>query len=417
MNRQPYETPPKWWAPQMNPWLVRMFRGQINRTLKHSQRITQIDVQGANHIRQAIEQGAGVLVTPNHSFHYDSYVLIEAAHRVGRPFHFLTAWQVFQMSTLYERWVLQVHGCFSINREANDLQAFKQSVEVLRESPYPLAVFPEGDIYHHNDRVKPFRDGAAAIAMSAAKKGPRKIVAIPCGVKAFYVKDPTPELEGLMSRLEESLHWRPRKSWSLPDRLYKFAEAILALKEIEHLGRPHGGSVVERSNRLAITILERLEKKHGLTNKAGAIAERVKELRRAVIKAMEQDDASEDLRQQLAHDMDDLFFVIQLFSYPGDYVAENPTIERIAETLDKFEEDILKADFPGIRGERQVVLRFGEPLEVPAERGGRDSVAQWTDLLERRVQDLLDQINAERPGGGVQSLVETKRVGETVAAK
>jgi 1-acyl-sn-glycerol-3-phosphate acyltransferase len=146
MNRQPYQTPPQWWAPQMNPFLVRLFRRRINRTLTYSQKITNIDVQGVEHVQRAIDEGAGILVTPNHSFHYDSYVLIEAAHRVGRPFHFMTAWQVFQMSTTYERWVLQVHGCFSINREANDLQAFKQGVEILRESEHPLAIFPEGDI-------------------------------------------------------------------------------------------------------------------------------------------------------------------------------------------------------------------------------------------------------------------------------
>lgn len=396
MNRQPYATPPQWWAPQMNPWLVKLFRRRINRTLTYSQKITKIDVQGSEHVQQALAAGAGVLITPNHSFHYDSYVMIEAAHRVGRPFHFLTAWQVFQMSTSYERWVLQVHGCFSINREGNDLQAFKQSIEVLRESEFPLVVFPEGDIYHHNDRVKPFRDGAAAAALSAAKKGPRKIVIVPCGVKAYYVQDPTAELEALMTRLEESLHWRPRKHCSLNDRLYKFAEAMLALKEIEYLGRPHGGSVVERSNRLAVSVLERLEQRHAITAKAPAFPERVKELRRVVIKALEQEGLSEGDRRQLADDLDDLFFVIQLFSYPGDYVSERPTIERIAETLDKFEEDVLRLDSPNIRGERHVTVRFGEPLEVPVERGSRDAVAQWTGMLEKKVQGLLDEMGNER---------------------
>jgi len=398
MNRQPYQTPPQWWAPQMNPFLVRLFRRRINRTLTYSQKITNIDVQGVEHVQRAIEEGAGILVTPNHSFHYDSYVLIEAAHRVGRPFHFMTAWQVFQMSTTYERWVLQVHGCFSINREANDLQAFKQGVEILRESEHPLAIFPEGDIYHHNDRVKPFRDGAAAIAMSAAKKGPRKIVVVPCALKALYVQDPRPELEALMTRLEEEIHWRPRQGLPLNDRLYKFAAAMLALKEIEYLGRPYGGSVVDRSNRLAVSVLERLEKKHGVAPQVATdqsmISERVKELRRVVIKAIEQEGPSTAGRERLRDDMDDLFFVIQLFSYPGDYVAERPTIERIAETLDKFEEDLFKLDCPGIRGERRVTVRFGEPIVVPAERSGRDAVAQWTDMLETKVQELLDGLNA-----------------------
>jgi hypothetical protein len=241
------------------------------------------------------------------------------------------------------------------------------------------------------------------MAMSAAKKGPRKIVVIPCALKAFYVKDPSAELEALMTRLEEEIHWRPRKGLPLNDRLYKFAEAMLALKEIEYLGRPHGGSVVERGNRLAINVLERLEKKYGVippaTTDHGMISERVKELRRAAIKALENKQLSPDEQILLKNDMDDLFFVIQLFSYPGDYVAEHPTIERIAETLDKLEEDILKLDFPNIRGERHVTLRFGEPLVVPAERSGRDAVAQWTDMLEKKVQGLLDDINAERGAG------------------
>ena len=114
-----------------------------------------------------------------------------------------------------------------------------------------------------------------------------------------------------------------------------------------------------------------------------------------MIKAIEQEGTSPEAKSKLAADLDDLFFVIQLFSYPGDYVAERPTIERIAETLDKFEEDVLRADFPGIRGARRAVVRFGEPIPVPKEREARDAVEKWTDLVESRVQGLLDEINAK----------------------
>jgi hypothetical protein len=133
-----------------------------------------------------------------------------------------------------------------------------------------------------------------------------------------------------------------------------------------------------------------------VANRGGIIPERVKEVRRAVIKALEQEGTSATAKSKLAADLDDLFFVIQLFSYPGDYVAERPTIERIAETLDKFEEDVLRADFPGIRGTRRAVVRFGEPIEVPKEREARDAVEKWTDLVESRVQGLLDEINGVR---------------------
>jgi hypothetical protein len=380
----------------MTPWLVRLWRPLINRTLRRDMKIVELDISGTEHVQHALKDGAGVLITPNHSFHYDSYVLIEAAHRVGRPFHFLSAWQVFAMSKWFEQLVLQWHGCYSINREGADLAAFKTSVEILRSSPHPLVIFPEGDIYHNNDRVTPFRDGAAAIAMSAAKKADRPVVCIPCGLKCFYLDDPSEELQRLMSRLEESVHWRPRTDQPLAERIYRFAECALALKEYEHLGQPQIGTVRERALGLSDRLLARLEAKHGVPNKGGIIPERVKEVRRGVIKAIEQDGATPESVQKLAADMEDLFLAVQLFSYPGDYVSEQPSIERIAETLDKFEEDVLKADYPGVRGTRKAMLRFGEPIPVPKERTAEVTVESWTDLVESRVQELLDQINTAR---------------------
>jgi len=168
---------------------------------------------------------------------------------------------------------------------------------------------------------------------------------------------------------------------------------MLVLKELEHLGQPGHGPVNQRAKELADRLLARLEARHQVPNKGGIVPERVKEVRRAVIKAVEQDGRAPEAKAQLAADMEDLFFVIQLFSYPGDYVAERPTIERIAETLDKAEEDVLRVDFPSIRGTRRAVVHFGEPIPVPKEREAKGAVEQWTDLVEGRVQKLLDEIN------------------------
>src|SRR5262245_48236962 len=99
----------------MSPWLVRLWRPMVNRDLARGQKIVELDIRGIERVQKALADGAGVLITPNHSFHYDSYVLIEGSHRVGRPFHFLTAWQVFAMSNWQTRMMLQWHGCFSIN--------------------------------------------------------------------------------------------------------------------------------------------------------------------------------------------------------------------------------------------------------------------------------------------------------------
>ena len=263
MNRQPYQVSPQRWDHKLTPWIVRLLRPLIRRDLKR-QNIKSIEVRGMEHCQRALAEPAGILITPNHSFHYDSYVLIEISHRLHRPFHFLTAWQVFDMGRPFDRWMLQRHGCYSINREANDVQAFKTSVEILQKSNHPLVIFPEGDIYHHNDRVSPFRDGAAAIALSAAKRSDRPVLAVPCAVKAFYLSNPKPELSQLMTRLEETLHWRPNKHLGLADRIYRFAEGLLTLKELEYLNQPQSGDISARVQSLASIVLSRVENKYQL---------------------------------------------------------------------------------------------------------------------------------------------------------
>ncbi len=374
----------------MTPWLVRAWFPLMHREMFRVAKIAQVQIRGDEHVQKALQSGTGVLITPNHSFHYDSYVLGHAAHQIGRPFHFLTAWQVFAMSTPFQRWVMQRHGCFSIDRETADLGAFKRSVEILRSHPCPLAIFPEGDIYHTNERVMPFREGAAAIALSAAKRADRPIVAIPAAIKCRYIDDPTPGLLELMDRLETAVHWRPRPDLSLTVRIYRFAAGLLALKELEYLGQPQPGTVPQRTRSLAHQILEAKEQRFAINRRADSIPERVKELRREFIQRLERPDLDANSHGELKRDMEDLFLVIQLYSYPGDYVAENPSIERIAETLDKFEEDVLKVKYPKSRGTRHATVSFGEAIPVPAERGSRDAVAHLTNQLEHHVQALLN---------------------------
>ena len=77
--------------------------------------------------------------------------------------------------------------------------------------------------------------------------------------------------------------------------------------------------------------------------------ERVKAVRQQIITRLTELPADDPLRRQGEQDLEDVFLVVQLFSYPGDYVAQQPTVERLAETLDKFEEDILHVKTAGIR--------------------------------------------------------------------
>ncbi len=395
MNQQPYAIPPRWWEPKLTAWFVRASRWHRRRQLEKHQRIIRVETRGQEHVQRAVSAGAGVLITPNHSAHYDSNALYVAADSFDQPLYFMTAWQVFAMSSAWERWAMQRLGCFSIDRESNDRQAYRQAMEILRTAAHPLVVFPEGDIYHVTDRVTPFREGAAAVALAAARRATRPVLVIPCGIKFWYVEDPTDKLAQLMQQLEQRLLLSPQPKLPLRDRILRFAEALLALKEIDYLGANQSGGLRDRIGQLAESILSQMESRHHLVAKDRNIPARVKELRKRVIAQLtsRKDAAQPDAKvfESLGNEMADLFFVMQLFSYPGDYLLDHPSVERLAETLDKFEEDVLLRDYPTVHGPRRVSIRFGEPLEV--NRGGRRQGAVLTERMQSRVQSLLDQLN------------------------
>ncbi len=383
----------------MTTWWFRL-TAPLRRKALREQKIIRVNVQGLKHLKQAISSNHGVMLTPNHSFHWDSYCLISAADELNMPFYIMTAWQVFAMSRWFERHSMQRCGCFSVDREGTDVQSLKTAVDILQSKKHPLLIFPEGDVYHMNDRVTAFRDGAAAIALLAARKSTRPISIIPVAIKRWYSQDPTPSLQQTIERLEKRLYWRPQTELSLVERVLHVAGGLLSLKEMEHLRVSQPGSLLSRVERLSSSLLESSESRYGLQAKQSLIPERVKEVRRAVIAARENEASnfSEERRIQWTTDMDNMFLVTQLYSYPGNYLEENPSVERIAETLDKLEEDALEASYPTVHAEREVLVRFDLPIELPTGKEKRMAPAELTDRLEKRVQSMLDEMNAQRKG-------------------
>ena len=190
MNRYRMQTPTQWWAPKLNASLIRMFKPVRFRKQKREEGLLEVTVSGAQVVRELLDNDHAVMITPNHPTHADAYSIYAAADEIGVPFYLMTAWQVFADKSLIGRHVLRWHGCFSVDREAADLRAFKQAVGVLEACRQPLVVFPEGEVYHCNARVRPFREGAAAIALSAAKRGKRPVVCVPCALWYEYITSP-----------------------------------------------------------------------------------------------------------------------------------------------------------------------------------------------------------------------------------
>ncbi len=239
--------------------------------------------------------------------------------------------------------------------------------------------------------------------MSAVKLGKRPVACFPCALKYFYVDDPTAELTAVMDRLEDRLGLPRGDCTSLAERLRQFMAAAIAERERQFLGaetsvaRPSdidSESLAARLEVLKQTVLKRVEHRLEIAPLGDFLPERVKRIRQTVVERISQP-IDEAERQHLADDLEQAFVAVQLYSYRPEYLDGEPSIERIAETIDKYEEDFLGARSANIRGRKRGVIAFGEPLVIDRP-GSREDVALLGDALRRRVQTLIDEIETGR---------------------
>ena len=370
--------------------------------MTREQRIAEINAAGMDRLGALVNAGDSVLITPNHADHADAYVLYELSRRLKQPFTYMAAYQIF---TGMARWVLPRVGVFSVDREGADLSAFKVAVNLLAEGKRPLVIFPEGEIYRAAERLTPLREGAFAIAAASARKlegTRRKLWILPVGICYRFLEghDPLPALRSLMDRLETRFTWRVQPDRPLAERILHYADGILSLKEVEYLGSPSSGTFKERAANLIERILAAIEHRRLKARRASTVPERVKDLRKACLETLDKEPGSGNSTAAIAarHDLEDLFLVIQIFSYPGDYVRLNPTVERVAETLMKCEEDFLGVDQAPPRAPRTALVRFGEPIDLserlasPGHARSRQLVPALTAEIETRIQTILDSM-------------------------
>ncbi|MFO0957437.1 MAG: 1-acyl-sn-glycerol-3-phosphate acyltransferase [Isosphaeraceae bacterium] len=321
----------------------------------------------------------------------------------------MAAHQIFAGHAGIPRWLLPRLGIFPVDREGSDPAAVKTATELLASAEHLLLVFPEGEVYYLADRLTPLREGVAFLAHRACKaladRG-KKAWVVPVGIKYRFVDhhDPVPSFRERMAQLERRILWWPRHDRPLVERIARYAEASLALKELEYLGGAQAGPLRDRIVALRGRILDEVAGRRAGKPVAGSDPERIKELRRRCLEALAQAPIAEADKAAIRRDLNDLYVAVQTLSYPGDYVFAAPTLERVAETLMKLDEDVLMASTgnPAVPlGPRKAVVRVGEPIDVAAvaaqARRSREALAAVTSELERRIQGLLDGLGPGRP--------------------
>lgn len=396
MRRLRNDLPYTFRPPKPQPWL-RPLGLALNRAvhLKRKYRIARIEGEGFQLLRELNEAGHALLLAPNHSDHSDPHVVMELVTRHQMRPMFMAAREIFEVSPTAS-WALQSLGVFSVDRDGPDLSSIKTAMGLLEAAENPLVIFPEGEIYHHHRRLDPLNEGVASILLKVAGRLPAGKAAYLVPVALRFFHDPSVEatFSHRLSRLEDRIGWTPKPLMPVDERIYRLGTGILALKETEYLGYNSPGNVHERLKCLCEALLSQVEERYPRDSKAVTPPERVRALRYRIRRRLldvEKPPTSAE-KEWLLDDLDRSFTALQAHSYIGDYLLENPSLDRRAETIMKLEEDFL--GFPTYPTDRTARVVAGAPIpvsellargEIPAKGGA----LPLTDLLERRLSEML----------------------------
>lgn len=398
---------PRFWAPRPSRLWMRLLRPVHRRMLRNHHAVKDVRVEGMEQLGR-LGPADSALICPNHSYTGDGHVRIDVGFRAPRPFYFMAAWHVFRGHAGIDGWLLQRWGGFSVDREGCDRRAMKMAIDLLAGGRF-LVIFPEGEVYHLNERLTPLREGVAFLAASAQREldragGGGRVLIFPTAIRYQFIEDVTPRLEAALAALEKRVMLKAPAGMPLHERIVRFGEVMLTIKEKEKLGRSreHEADLRSRIGGLIEDILTRREREHlNKSNSSDTIPVRVKLLRRKLLEPWCDDEAaSPDAIPQAVRDaLEDVHLALQLYSYPGDYMTTNPTLERMAETIEKFEEDI-HGGYARPKGARRATVTIGEPIDVKQQVGAgraRAAAENLTVDLEKRLGAMVSSAASDRP--------------------
>lgn len=356
------------------------------RLLRKKYGVTKVDCLHTDRLRQSISAGHGVLLAPNHCRDEDPIVLGQLSRQAGSPFFIMASWHLF-MKDRMTTFLLRRAGAFSIYREGIDRTAVNTAIDILESAERPLVVFPEGHIGRTNDIVNELLDGVSLMARTAAKRRAKKtpsakVVVHPVAIRYRFQGDISASANNVLDEIEARLTWA-KQNVPLHDRIRKAGSALLALKELEYLGQADNGDVAPRLTKLIDAILGPLEDQWLKERHQDSVPIRVKRLRSAIVPDLTTGELEEPEKQRRWKQLADLYLAQQLNHYPPNYLDQNPSTDRVLETIERLEEDL--TDKIRLHGQIHATITVGEPIEVSAERprGGADPLlVEIRDQLE-----------------------------------
>lgn len=391
---KPYKfTPPFTWN-----WPQRILTkfSQFKGLLRKQHGVIDHECRNVDRLRESIDAGHGIMLTPNHPRTADPIAMYYLCQETPMSMYTMASWHLFNQSW-FETFMIRLMGAFSVNREGLDRTAVDYAINVLVNAERPLLIFPSGATSRTNDRLMALMEGPSFIARTAAKRRAKnggKVVVHPIGIKYFFGGDIEKTCGDVISDIERQLSWRPTPGAPLVERVLKVGNALLTLKELEYHVHPNAEtSLRERQTNMVNRLLFPLEEEWLGARQDGGIQTRVKALRMKIFPEMSRDEVDQSERERRWQHLEQTYLAQQIDCYPENYVVDFPSVDRILETVEKFEEDL--NDKCRIHGQLKVVLDVGEAIEVSPKRDRSAESDPLMETIRQRLEANLADLQKE----------------------
>ena len=391
-----------------------------------SHRISERSVTGElDAVREICEGGGSILYVVNHPSHSDPQFMGEVHRVLGTPSTFMAAYDVFLRSSS-QAWLMQKLGCFSIDREGGDRKAISEAIRILREGELALTIFPEGNVYLMNDRVTPFLDGPAFIALKAQQmlaKEDGEVWIVPVSLKFTHLADVREKVWRQLVKLAGQSGYAGLLDPSAPvDSVVSVGSHLLA----QYLGDRSSSNLTTdltsrkpeeiRDTLLGVvkSLVSELEEKLELESDPDVfIVDRVRKARSRIHQIV-LSEGSEELvdEEKIRLLSDQAMLSFRILAYVLPYLNQDPTLDRYAETVERLHEDFhSKAARP--LGRRKAMAKVGDPFSVgefARQAGGKikTTTPLLTCELEKQIQSGIDELNENNSAPGGRLILETE---------
>lgn len=397
-RRLPYQYIP----PAPRPILARLIWPYIgHRLIAQKYQVKRLQARGFEKYVELQREGHSLVMTSNHPAHIDGWTLGYSAHRSGFKAHFVTDYANYSILSRAHLAAMKVMGVFSIDPHGFDRQSFRESMSILagEEKGGAIAFFPEGNIFLHNDFVKPYRHGAFLLAVRAARKlrndPGREIYVSPVGIKFSFLTDARDTIEAVVAGIQDSLGLARRPLRSEPLPVLRGIGIALANHHLEAVGASQRMTSLSDLPSLIAALLEELESAYNLTaDPSHSDHDRTDVVRREFYRRINAAPNDADAYRHSGG----LDLIERLTSYHTAYACDLPTLDRIGEVVANFYEDLYNEP-----------LNFGvplaceirwapDPIHIQGVLDGvsvpKRAISRLADEARRATQASIDEINA-----------------------